>query len=131
MESFYFSASLIIIGSMFLLLNVFEVTNLFPIFNLKLKNYIQGTHILTSIPFADLIVFLMITPNVEMKKKDVNKYLFLGVSFGALSFLLTLLRDIMALGETFSIFIFPSIVAFRLIHITEAITRVKFYLLSF
>jgi len=124
-KMYVFLASFIIILSIIFLFNVIEIGNLFPIFSLPLKKYVQGIHILNAIPFGELVVFLLIAPNVQMNKKQTYKYFFLGASIGAFSFFLTVLRDISVLGETFGMFVFPSLVAFRLIRITEAITRIE------
>lgn len=120
---FVIASFIIIIGSIVLLIGKFEFNNLFPVFDMPLIKYIQGIHILNTIPFGELVVILMISPNVVMTKKETTKYLFIGTLLGAVSFLLTVLRDILALGGTFGIFMTPSLMAFRLIRFAEVFTR--------
>jgi len=111
--------------SILLLIEEFCLPNLLPVFSLKFINYVQATHIAMTIPFGELIVFLMITPNVKMKENKLTKYFISGFLIGGFTFLFSILRDIAVLGNTFSVFTTPSLITFRLIHVGEVLSRME------
>ncbi len=117
-------SSVVIAGTiMFFLLKEADITNLLPVFNLSKKSYFQGAFLVLNVPFGELVVVLMIHQYLKNENKKARKYLFLGYIIGGFIYLLITVRDIAVLGETFSLFSSPSLVAFQLINIEEIFSR--------
>lgn len=108
----------------FLLVNEMEFTNFLPAFELSMKDFIQGTHIMVSIPYGELVVFLMIIPYLN-KIKQARSSVLLGLIFGAAALLILTIRDIAALGILSTVMVSPSFEAVRLIDIGNIITRME------
>lgn len=101
-----------------------RLTNFLPLFQIHLKEFIQGTNLMIGIPFGEIIVFLMIFPYIN-DKKQVKKSAFWGLIIGNIYFLSVILRNTAILGNIGSIYIFPSYQVARLINIGEIITRME------
>jgi spore germination protein KB len=125
---FTFVEFFIVAVTIILVVNQIKFENLLPVFDLPPIKYIQATHIIATIPFGELVVFLMIIPNVKLSNRDATKYWFLGVGMGMLTLLVVLLRDIAILGNTLHLFALPGLVTLRLVNMGEALSRMKFYL---
>lgn len=122
----FFSLSILILtASVLLLKDQMNLQNFLPMLDQPVMKYVQGIHIITTIPFGELVVFLMITPNVQLSGKEVSKYLYLGFLMGGIFFLITMIRDIAVLGITINLFSFPSLMAFRLINLGYALSRME------
>lgn len=115
----------ILIVSVLLVMNQIDPQNFLPMFDLPVKKYIQGTHIVTTIPFGEIVVFLMITPNVRLSRRDLTKCLFWGFALGAFSMMLVILRDIGVLGNTLPLFTLPEFVTLRLVNLGPAFSRME------
>lgn len=111
--------------SILLLKNQIEIKHFLPVFSLPFNKYIQSIHICLSIPLGELIVMLMITPKVNCPDKEKIKAIYIGFIIGSLTFLLVTLRDIAILGNTYHLFTVPSLVAYRLVSISENISRIE------
>jgi len=111
--------------SIILLLGQFDFQNFLPIFDMPAVKYVQGAHIITTIPFGELVAFLMITPNVKLSRRDATKYWFLGAGMGILTIIVVLLRDIAVLGNTMHLFALPGLISMRLVYIGEALSRIE------
>jgi spore germination protein KB len=126
-----FSAAFVIfefiVTATFLLLviNQLEMKNFLPIFAMEPIKYIQGTHVSATIPFGELVVFLMLTPNLKLDGKKITKYWFGGVAMGMFTVLGVLMRDIAILGETMELFKLPGLITIRLISMGEAFSRME------
>lgn len=90
-----------------LLTSRMKVSNLFPMFTLPLKNYVQGSHVVMTIPFGELICFSMVAPMVKEYGK-IRKSLLVGSIIGAVSLVFVQLVDIMTLGNTITLFTVPT-----------------------
>ena len=99
--------------------------NFIPIFEISLNKYIHATHIITAIPFGDVIIFLMIIPNVKLDHKKTKKYFFIGFFIGVVSLLIVVFREIAVLGDSISLFTFPSYETIKLINLGDAFTRLE------
>lgn len=108
-----------------LVINNMDFQKFLPFFQLPPAKYVQGTHIMMTIPVGELVVFLMLTPCVKLSKKSATKYWFIGVTIGMLTMLMTVLRDISILGNTISMFAVPGLVTMRLIKFGEAFSRIE------
>ncbi len=115
----------IVAVSIILLLGQYDFQNFLPIFDLPPIKYVQGAHIIATIPFGELVVFLMITPNVNLSRRDATKCWFWGVGMGMLTLLVVLLRDIAVLGNTMSLFALPGLMSMRLVFLGQALSRVE------
>lgn len=101
-----------------------RLANFLPIFQIPLKGFIQGTNVMVSIPFGEIIGIIMILPYVN-KRDQVKKSAFLGLTIGTVYFLCIVLRNIAVLGNIGSIHTLPSYQVAKLINIGEAITRLE------
>lgn len=107
-----------------LLIKDMNLSNFLPIFQINLKEFIQGTNIMVAIPFGDIIVFLMIFPYINDAKRT-KKAAFSGFIIGSIYFLIIILRNIAVLGNLASIHVLPSYQVTRLINVGEIITRTE------
>ncbi|WP_373232443.1 endospore germination permease [Cohnella sp.] len=108
----------------FLLLGEMEVNHFFPLFELPLKDFFHGIHIMFAIPFGELMVFLMIAPYVN-KIKQAKSAVLWGLTIGAATLAILVVRDIAALGILTNVLVSPSFEAVRLIDIAHIITRME------
>lgn len=122
---FTLAALLIAIATIFLTFNHMNFNNFLPIFNQPIIKYVQGTHIITVIPFGELVVFLMIAPNIERANKGIKKYFILGFLIGGMGMILVVLRDIAVLGNTITLFSLPSFETLRLTSISTTLSRME------
>ncbi len=116
----------IVILSLILLANQIDLNNLLPAFQMPFYKYVQSTHIITTIPLGELVVFLMVTPCVKtISKQQATKYWFLGALMGFIVLLLVLIRDIAVLGNNLHLFTLPGMVSLRLVNLGEALSRIE------
>jgi spore germination protein KB len=115
---------LIVLTNVVLLLKEMKLTNFLPVFDLPLKDFIHGTHVIAAIPLGELVVFLMIMGYIN-KIKQVKSSALLGLTIGGAILLVVTLRDIAVLGITYSVMISPSFEAIRQINIANIITRME------
>jgi len=126
-SSLFTIVEFIIVGvSIALLISQIHLANLLPVFTQPVMKYVQSVHIIATIPFGELVIFLMVTPCVEkLSRRDATKCWFWGVGMGTIILLFVLLRDISVLGNTFHLFALPGLVTMRLIDIGEALSRME------
>ena len=122
---FTFIASFIMIVTFFLAFNDIDFNNFLPMFNQPVMKYVQGTHIIATIPFGEIVVFLMVTPNIEIPSNKLGKYFTLGFAVGGTSLTLIVLRDIAVLGNIITLFTFPSFETLRMIRLSRALGRME------
>lgn len=115
----------ILIVSILATFNIMNFENFLPIFHQPVNSYIHGTHIISTIPFGELVVFLMIAPNVEGKEKGLAKYFYGGFFIAALLILLVILRDTAVLGNMLELLSLPSFEALRLATLFETISHIE------
>jgi spore germination protein KB len=107
-----------------LLLKDAHISNFLPVFEIPLKVYIQGTHIMVSVLFGEIVVFLMVMPSLNDYKK-IGKYTVGGLVIAALSLIIISVRNTAVLGPSSSILVNSSYQAVRLIDIGNILTRVE------
>ncbi len=117
----------IIVGvSIVLLFNQMDFTNLLPVFTQPAIKYVQSVHIIATIPYGELVIFLMVTPCIKkLTPREATKYWFGGIAMGMIVLLVVLLRDIMVLGNALHLFTLPGLVALRLVNLGEALSRME------
>lgn len=108
-----------------LLLNQLDVAHFFPILDQPVMSYVQGTHIALTMPFGEVVVFLMLTPNVKLTRHEATKYLFGGFLVGAFTAVISMARDIAVLGNTINLFTMPPLVTLRLVNLGTALSRIE------
>ena len=119
---FVFTTFIIIASTFLLLLKDMDFSNFLPVFDLPLKNFIQGTHIISSIPYGELVIFLIIGASLK-DAGQTTKSIFSGLLLGAISVLLVSIRNTAVLGSTETILISPSFQSVRLIDFGRVFTR--------
>lgn len=122
---FTFVAIAIVISTIFLTLDQMEMDNFLPILQEPKMNYIQATHIISTIPFGEIIVFLMFHQNLDIEPKKRRRYLLYGFLIGGLTLLMVVLRDIAVLSRTIELFLLPSYETLRLISVYSTLSRVE------
>jgi len=105
-----------------LLLKDMEFTNFLPIFEVSLKDFVQGVHVVSTISFCEIVVFLMVIPYTNKIKQAKNSIL-LGLILGAAQLFIIVVRDTAVLGILESVMASPSFEVVRLIDIAHIITR--------
>jgi spore germination protein (amino acid permease) len=121
---------LVIISLIFLIfitiftLKEMHLSNFLPLFQIDLKDFIQGTNVMVSIPFGEIVVFLMIFPYVN-NIKQIKKSAFWGLFIGGFYFIIIILGNIAVLGNIGAIDMIPSYQVARLINVGEIITRME------
>jgi spore germination protein KB len=118
-------AFLILGASIVLVLDQVNLQNFVPVFDLPVLKYVQSAHIVAAVPFGELVLVLMITPNVQLSRHDTTKYLFWGFAMGAITILLVMLRDIAVLGNTLELFTLPGLITLRLVNMGTALSRME------
>lgn len=97
-----------------LTLELMDVNNFLPIMSQEPIRYVQGTNVVMSIPFGELVVMLMIAPYVAQGKRRKGVYLLGGFLIGGTTLLAIVARDIAVLGKVGPLFALPSFETLRL-----------------
>ncbi len=113
-----------ILFNLVLLLNKVELKNLLPVFTLPVKNYLIGAHIVTMLPFCEIMAFMMFIPFLG-KPESFGQALRRGLYIGSATLLMVVLRDTMVLGKFYAIFSMPTFSSIRLIDIGDILTRLE------
>ena len=116
-----------LVMNILMLINRIDLKNFLPLFSQEFWEYVQSAHTSITMPFGEVVVFLMFTNLVDGKLK--RGYL-AGFLIGAFSILVIIMRDIAVLGVAISAISVPSFEALRLIDIAKLLTRIE-VLLSF
>jgi spore germination protein (amino acid permease) len=112
----------IMIGSLFMLISKMDFTNLLPIFEISLKNFLISTHIIAVIPLGEVFVFLTFASTLN-DTKQIVKNVFIGLMTATIGFVIATIRDTIILGGTQVIVGYPSYQTFRLINFGNIFTR--------
>lgn len=115
----------VILTATILTFSLMRAEHFLPIFHLPAIKYIQGVNIVTTIPFGELVVFLMITPNIKISPKKIGRYFLGGFVIGGLSLLVIVLRDTAVLGNTITLFSLPGFETLRMAKLTPTIGRLE------
>ncbi|PJI10088.1 MULTISPECIES: GerAB/ArcD/ProY family transporter [Clostridium] len=101
-----------------------HLSNFLPFFQMNFNDFIQGTNIMVSIPFGEMISFLMIFPYVNNIEK-VKKSAFAGLIIGGTYFFIVVFRDTSVLGRLGYINALSPFETTRVINIGQIITRME------
>jgi spore germination protein KB len=98
---FFISISVLVLGASLLFASSeMDLNNFLPMLQLPAKKYVEGINIVMSIPFGELVIFMMVLPYVREKQKPLGRYFLGGFQLGAVMFLLVVFRDTAVLGNT-------------------------------
>jgi spore germination protein KB len=114
----------LVIGTIFTI-NHMNMENFLPVLTLPARNYLHATNIVLTIPFGELVVFLMIAPSVQKVNGGLGKYLFSGLAMGGFAYLVAVFRDTSVLGNTIALFAFPSFETLRMVNLFQALSRLE------
>jgi spore germination protein KB len=123
--SFAIMSYLLTITSILLTLNIMDFKNFMPVFSLPVIKYVQGANTVLSIPFGDLIAFLMIAPNVSQGKRGKRFYLFSGFVLGSIAIIAVVARDTAVLGNVGTLFSSPSFETLRMANVSNMLNRME------
>ncbi len=122
--SFLFStivAAMVIIAAI-LLIKDLNINNFMPILNIEPKKFIQSVHSILTIPFCDIVVFLMLMPYAKDKKK-IRKPMLAAISLSTLLLLINVLVNIAVAGQRVVTSSSVTFAIIREIEIGEVLTR--------
>jgi spore germination protein KB len=122
---FVLAALVILAMTVLLTLNHFDFRNFLPVLEQPPMKYVQSVNIVMTIPFGELVVFLMITPCVNFQGKKMSRYFLLGFLTGGTMLLGVVLRDTAVLGRSASLFAMPPFETMRMVTLTESISRME------
>lgn len=120
----FFSIMQIFVLLLFTLLLIpnMKPSNMLPLFDISLKEFIQGINTIVGLPFNQLIIFMLFLPLVTEQSK-VTRSLFGGYSLGAAVMLMIVLADTAVLGPLLGYFTTPRYESVRLIDVYDVISR--------
>ncbi len=101
-----------------------HIDYLLPMFDQPFIKYVQGTHITSTIPFGEVVVFMMIAPMMG-REKDAGKPLLLSLLLSALFMAGIIFRDVICLGPLITHMSLPSFEAVRMVSLAAVITRIE------
>jgi len=123
--AFSVTAILITAASILFTASHMHLTNFLPLFQKPVLTYVNATHVMATIPLGETVVFLMLSPNVQLPVKKMGKYFLGGLALGGGMMLATVLRDTAVLGKAMNLFSIPSLEVYRMVHLTESMGRVE------
>lgn len=107
-----------------LMIKNMSYSNLFPIFDLPIKNYLQGAHIIAALPLWGTFTCFAFLPNVQ-KGANIRKAYWGGLTLGSAVLLFVVIRDTAVLGPMMSSFTQPTFQAVGIIDIGGILTRME------
>lgn len=116
---------IMVMVTLVLSLNIFEIENFLPIMETKFKDMSLAAYKLTSFPFAETVLFLPMAASFQKKDSPYKIYL-TALIFGSLLFFLVMFRNLTVLGSNLILdTYFPSFAATRIIELGNFFTRVE------
>lgn len=116
---------LVFILAILLTLEIIDISHFAPTFEYPFSKYLQSTQAVTTIPFGEVVIFLMVTPNIKIKPKKIKKFFFTGFFIGAFTLFIVVASSISLLGESIYLYTIPPFEMFTLINITSALSRME------
>ncbi len=114
----------LIVGTGFLVLNIFKIENFLPLWSISLSDLLRAGFGTITFPFGQNVVFGLLLPFLH-ERGQARKAVFMGLCGAALFLLINLVITVGVLGELGKIFIFPTHQAFRMISIGQVMTRLE------
>jgi len=104
-----------------------KLENVLPVLEHGVNPVLRGTIRLLGVPYLDVVIFLMIAPNVNHPKK-VRKSLVIAILIGGIILLLVTLLSILVLGSGLtSVFYYPTYDLAQRIDIGHFIKRIEIF----
>ncbi len=119
-----FVAIVVITTITLLLIYKYNLKHLAPSFMLPARNYVIGTHIVTMLPFCEILAFTTFIPHLY-RPNQFGRAMLKGLTIAAVMLLIVVLRDTVVLGKFITIFSMPSYYTARCIDIGDILTRVE------
>jgi spore germination protein KB len=107
-----------------LLIPLMDFKNFEPVFTVPLKNQLLSAHLVTMLPFGEVIVFLVMTQYMA-KPETTGKALRRGLLLGALVILILNTRSTAVLGDYTRRASGPIFLSIRLIDVGDILTRLE------
>ncbi|MGI5984655.1 MAG: endospore germination permease [Clostridiales bacterium] len=122
--SFIFSiiVAAMIVGVNALKIKDMDISNFMPILSTSPKDFIQSVHVMLTIPFCDMVAFLMIFPYTSDNKK-LRKPALIALTMSTLLLLVVVLGNIAVAGLRLTNSTSASFAATREIDIANVLTR--------
>ena len=120
-------SSTIILATTLFLLGDMDFKNFLPILDISLQDFIHGIHIISSIHYLEIVVFLMVMAFVN-ETHQVKRSIVGGLILGALSILIIEVRNVAVLGNIANIVYSASFVTVRYINVAEVFTRMEMFI---
>lgn len=105
-----------------LLIDYMDFSNFLPFFKVPPIKILHGLHVISAIPFAESIIFLMIICSVKKKDKVAKNYI-LGILVGGMVLLNAAIRNTAVLGKTETLWTSASFESARIIDLGTVLTR--------
>ena len=118
-------SSIVLILSILMSINNMDLNNFLPLLQKPAAKYVQGANIVLSVPFGELVVFLMIAPYVHDENRKFGRFFLGGYLLGGILYLLAVVRDTAVLGNTIVLFSMPAFETHRLIELFGALSRME------
>jgi spore germination protein KB len=119
-----FIAVAAILFNALLSLNIVDPKHLQPSLELPVMNYLIGAHIVTMLPFCEIIAFMMFIPDMQ-RPAELGRAMRYGLCIGAFTLMIIVLRDITVLGPFITVSTMPTYSTIRLIDIGDILTRLE------
>lgn len=101
-----------------------KLASFLPIFEAGLKEYVQSTHIISSLAFLDTLALLMIVPNPANQKKN-NKGFFLGFTIAMALLFVIMFSVIGVMGPVLSYLALARFETARYINVFDIFSRME------
>lgn len=115
----------VLVLSLVLVGNQYDWTAFQPAFQREPVEYVHGFHITSSILLGEIVVFMMLAPNVTKYKRKLSFYWFIGLTIGFITLIGAILRDTAVLGNTLSVFALPFFETLRLVSLSGSLSRME------
>lgn len=124
---FFVTSVIILVLTILLMFTQMNFQNFLPVLSQPAGKYIQGTHLISTVPFGELVIFLMIFPAVKIGRSKLTKFLFWGYIMGTLSVFAVIASDIAVLGNMLDLFALPHLIALRLVNLGPGLSRMEIF----
>jgi len=113
---------IVVLSTAILLTKDMRLDHFSPILQISPKNFIQSVHIILTIPFCDIVAFLMIFPYTKENKK-VRKPILIAISLSTAILLITVVITTAVLGARMATSTSATFAVTREIDIAKVLTR--------
>lgn len=114
--------AVILLNSVVIAVNHIEVKNLLPLFETPLPKLLWAAWTALAFPFAEIVVFLMITPSLH-RPREGRRWIVSSVIAIGLLFVMLTARNAASLGRSLTTFPYASFAALRMVNIGDFLTR--------